>query len=58
MEAASLAATLRADGHDARDLPGERSQYDVVADGRLVFSKQRKGRFPDADEIRAALGAG
>jgi len=28
----------------------------VVADGRLIFSKQREGRFPDADEIRAALG--
>jgi hypothetical protein len=27
----------------------------VIADGRLVFSKQREGRFPDPGEILAAL---
>jgi hypothetical protein len=27
----------------------------VVADGRLVFSKQRVGRFPEEDEILAAI---
>jgi hypothetical protein len=27
----------------------------VVADGRLVFSKQAEGRFPEHDEILAAL---
>jgi len=27
----------------------------VLADGKLVFSKQREGRFPDADEIIQAL---
>jgi predicted Rdx family selenoprotein len=27
----------------------------VVADGSLVFSKQREGRFPEEDEILAAL---
>jgi hypothetical protein len=27
----------------------------VIADGRLVFSKQREGRFPEHDEILAAL---
>jgi len=27
----------------------------VIADGELVFSKQRAGRFPEHDEILAAL---
>jgi hypothetical protein len=26
-----------------------------VVDGRIVFSKHREGRFPDAEEIVAAL---
>ncbi len=38
-------------GHEARPVEGEKSQYDVVADGSLVFSKQREGRFPEDDEI-------
>jgi predicted Rdx family selenoprotein len=42
--------------HEATAQEGERGQFDVVADGGLVFSKQREGRFPDADEILAALG--
>jgi hypothetical protein len=29
----------------------------VVADGQIVFSKQREGRFPDAGEILAAVTA-
>jgi len=43
-------------GHEAEALEGEKSQYDVVADGSLVFSKQREGRFPEDDEILHALG--
>jgi len=27
----------------------------VLADGRLVFSKEREGRFPEPDEVIAAL---
>jgi predicted Rdx family selenoprotein len=42
---------------DATDINGEKSQFDVVADGRLVFSKQREGRFPDPGEILAAVSA-
>jgi hypothetical protein len=34
---------------------GEHSQFDVIADGRLLFSKQREGRFPTVDEILADL---
>ena len=43
-------------GHDAVAVEGAKSQYDVVADGALVFSKQREGRFPEDDEILRALG--
>jgi len=27
----------------------------VLADGKLVFSKQQQGRFPEVDEILSAL---
>jgi predicted Rdx family selenoprotein len=42
-------------GHEATIVAGEKSQYDVVADGALVFSKQRQGRFPEEDEVVALL---
>jgi len=41
--------------HEADVVSGEKSQFDVLADGRLVFSKQREGRFPEYDEIIRAL---
>ena len=44
-------------GHDAVALEGAESQYDVVADGALVFSKQHEGRFPEEGELIAALAA-
>lgn len=31
--------------------------FDVAADGKLVFSKHRDGRYPEADEIVRALAA-
>lgn len=46
---------LNEQGHDASAAEGEHSQFDVLANGKLVFSKQRVGRFPDEDEIVAAL---
>jgi hypothetical protein len=30
---------------------GEKSQYDVVRDGEVIFSKQRVGRWPDDGEV-------
>jgi predicted Rdx family selenoprotein len=36
--------------------PGRNSQFDVLADGRLIFSKQAEGRFPEDDEILGRLG--
>ena len=38
-------------------MPGEKSQFDVVADGETIFSKQREGRYPELDEVLAALTA-
>jgi predicted Rdx family selenoprotein len=35
--------------------PGQTSQFDVLADGQLIFSKQAEGRFPEHDEILAQL---
>jgi len=52
----SLAQELESHGHDARAVEGERSQYDVVVDGDVVFSKQREHRFPEDGEILALLG--
>jgi hypothetical protein len=42
---------LNASGVPATVVEGEKSQYDVLADGELVFSKQAEGRFPEEDEI-------
>jgi Rdx family protein len=52
----SLAGDLSSRGHEAQAVEGRRSQFDVVADGTLVFSKEREHRYPEADEILAALG--
>jgi predicted Rdx family selenoprotein len=43
-------------GHEASAEEGAKGQYDVLADGELVFSKQEQGRFPDGPEVRALLG--
>ena len=34
---------------------GTPGQFDVIADGKLVFSKADAGRFPDPGEVIAAL---
>jgi predicted Rdx family selenoprotein len=41
--------------HTAEAVSGEKSQFDVLADGKLIFSKQREGRFPEHEEIVTAL---
>jgi hypothetical protein len=48
-------AELNGLGHIAEMQPGEKSQYDVVADDELIFSKQSEGRWPELSEIIAAL---
>jgi len=51
----SLASELTAHGHDARAIEGAKSQFDVLRDGEIVFSKQAEGRFPEPDEILAKV---
>ncbi|CAN5133639.1 hypothetical protein BH09ACT13_BH09ACT13_16420 [soil metagenome] len=36
-------------------IPGSKSQFDVLADGALLFSKQAEGRFPKENEILSKL---
>jgi predicted Rdx family selenoprotein len=46
---------LNEQGHEAAITQGANSQFDVVADGTLVFSKQQQGRFPEEHEILEAV---
>ncbi len=41
--------------HEAVAEEGAKSQYDVLLDGEVIFSKQVQGRFPEEGEIRALL---
>jgi hypothetical protein len=38
-------------------IAGKKSQFDVIADGDLVFSKESRGRFPETDEVLDALAS-
>lgn len=31
--------------------------FDVTADGKVVFSKHKEGRFPETDEVLRSLSA-
>lgn len=46
---------LNANGVDAAVVEGLKSQFDVLRDGELLFSKQQAGRFPEEDEILALV---
>jgi hypothetical protein len=48
-------AELKAEGMSAEAIAGGKGQYDVVADGNVVFSKQELGRFPENGEILGLL---
>jgi hypothetical protein len=48
-------AELQAAGYEAIDTPGEKSQFDVLVDGELVFSKQQAGRHAEPGEVLAAV---
>ena len=57
MRAASLAAELSDEtDHEATIEEGSKGQFDVLADGKLIFSKQQEGRFPGGAEIAVLLG--
>jgi hypothetical protein len=34
---------------------GEKSQFDVLIDGELAFSKQQQGRFPELADVLPLL---
>jgi hypothetical protein len=51
----SLAEQLRDTGLEVDVTPGQKSQFDVLADGELLFSKQALGRFPEDGEVAALL---
>lgn len=42
-------------GIEPQLIPGTAGVFDVVVDGRKVFSKHDKGRFPDPGEITGPL---
>ena len=48
-------AELNGTGHIAEMQEGEKSQFDVVVDGNLAFSKQREGRFPELADVLSLL---
>jgi hypothetical protein len=48
-------AELNGIGHTAEMVAGVKSQYDVLVDDQVAFSKQQAGRWPELPEILAAL---
>jgi hypothetical protein len=42
-------------GIDASIAEGQKSQFDVVRNGDLVFSKQKEHRWPEPDEVLSRL---
>jgi selT/selW/selH-like putative selenoprotein len=57
VRAASLAAELKETGLEAEIEEGGKGQFDVLADGELVFSKQQEGRFPQSAEVLELVSA-
>jgi hypothetical protein len=45
-------------GIDASIGEGKKSQFDVFADGELVFSKQSVGRWPEDGEVLGLVNSG
>ena len=43
---------------DAKLTKGSGGVFDVVVDGKLVFSKDETGRFPNPGEIAGLIGKG
>jgi len=50
--AAGLADMLKKEFNLSPELiPGSKGIYDIIVDGKTIFSKHREKRFPDNDEI-------
>jgi selT/selW/selH-like putative selenoprotein len=53
-----LAATLSKKlGVETKIIKGEKGEFEVVVDGKLIFSKTELGRFPEHDEILEKIPA-
>lgn len=51
-----MAAAIKAEhGVDAQLIEGGGGIFDVKADGKLVYSKDETGRFPENQEVLDAL---
>jgi predicted Rdx family selenoprotein len=48
-------AEINVTEHTAEMVEGEKSQFDILVDDELLFSKQREGRWPELAEILTAL---
>jgi len=48
---------LNGNGVDASIREGAKSQFDVFADGELVFSKQAERRWPEEGEVQRLLSS-
>jgi Rdx family protein len=46
---------LQASGFEAAIAEGGKSQFDVVRDGEVVFSKQQEHRWPEPGEVLSRL---
>lgn len=47
-----------ATGVESKLVTGTAGQFDVLVDGKLLFSKHKEGRFPDHEEILQGLPGG
>jgi predicted Rdx family selenoprotein len=53
-----LADSLKSEfGESVAIRPGKSGQFDVLADGKLIFSKSQAGRFPLEGEVEDIFGA-
>jgi predicted Rdx family selenoprotein len=48
-------AELNGLGQDAEMVAGEKSQFDVIADGETIWSKQQIGRYPELPDLLEKL---
>jgi predicted Rdx family selenoprotein len=53
-----LADSLKAEfGEKVAITPGKSGQFDVLVEGKLIFSKSHAGRFPLDGEVEDIFGA-
>jgi predicted Rdx family selenoprotein len=51
-----VAASLKSRfGEDAQVKPGKTGQFDVIVDGKVIFSKGEVGRFPVDNEVEESF---